>query len=120
MQIYKRIALMGATANPNVGDEAILTANIQKIKKMYGENCKIYVFTKDATYTSIYNGEYGQIIAVDYIHKFAVSCNYDANIMAARMGGLINPTDEENTFGVECKAIHDIFKDIDEIGRAHV
>lgn len=104
---------MGATANPNIGDEAILTANIQKIKKMYGENCKIYVFTKDATYTSIYNGEYGQIIAVDYIHKFAVSCNYDANIMATRMGELINPTDEKNTFGVECKAIHDVFKDID-------
>lgn len=65
MQVYKRIALLGATANPNIGDEAILTANIQKIRKMYGDNCKIYVFTKDATYTSIYNGEYGQIIAID-------------------------------------------------------
>ena len=31
MQVYKRIALIGAIANPNIGDEAILEANLQKI-----------------------------------------------------------------------------------------
>ena len=41
MQIYKRIALFGAIANPNVGDEAILNANLQMIYRMYGDNCKV-------------------------------------------------------------------------------
>ena len=46
MQVYRRIALLGAVANPNIGDEAVLAANIQKIRKLYGVNCKIYVFQK--------------------------------------------------------------------------
>lgn len=113
MQVYKRIALLGATANPNIGDEAILTANIQKIRKMYGDNCKIYVFTKDATYTSIYNGEYGQIIAIDYIHKFALSCNYDATVMKTRMSDLINCYSSNSISEIEVESIHNVFKDID-------
>ena len=34
MEVYKRIALLGAIANPNIGDEAILLSNIQMIKKL--------------------------------------------------------------------------------------
>lgn len=112
MQIYRRIALLGATGNPNAGDEAILVANIQKIRKMYGDNCKIYVFTKDATYTSICNGEYGQIITVDYLHKFTVECNYDVNIMISQMEGIIN-LDRATNKKVEYKLLHNIFRDID-------
>lgn len=112
MQIYKRVALLGATANPNIGDEAILTANIQKIRKMYGTNCKIYVFTKDSTYTAVYNGEYGQIIPVDYLHKFSVSCNYDADELASKLEEIVDAK-SSNIFQVEYETIHNVFKEID-------
>ena len=78
MQLYKRIALVGAIANPNTGDEAILTSNLQLIQRMYGENCKIYVFTKDAAYTALYSSEPRmQIIPVDYLHQLSSGSNFD-------------------------------------------
>ena len=37
MQTKKKIALIGAIANPNLGDEALLQANLQLINKIYGK-----------------------------------------------------------------------------------
>ena len=113
MQIFKRIALLGAVANPNIGDEAVLTANIQKIRKLYGSNCKIYVFSKDATYTSLYNSEDGQVIAVDYLHKFALKCNYDRAEMERKQDELVNYPEQIENGKMEYEALHKIFKEID-------
>ncbi len=113
MQVYKRIALIGAIANPNVGDEAIVEANLQKIRKMYGENCKIYVFTKDAAYTSFYTGGDGKIIPVDYLHRFTIECGYNVDLMKKRMEGLIDFSEKNKKTVVEYDAIHTIMKEID-------
>lgn len=114
MQIYKRIALLGATANPNIGDEAILSANIQMIRKMYGSNCKIYVFTKDATYTGLYNSENSQIIAVDYLHKITVMNNYNVQNMQEHQKELLDYDAHSNLeVNFLYEALHNIFREID-------
>lgn len=46
MQTKKKIALIGAIANPNLGDEALLQANLQLINKIYGKYATVYIFTK--------------------------------------------------------------------------
>ena len=35
MTTFKRIALMGSLGNPNIGDEAVLLANIKKLEKQW-------------------------------------------------------------------------------------
>lgn len=113
MQVYRRIALLGAVANPNIGDEAVLAANIQKIRKLYGMNCKIYVFSKDATYTSLYNSEDGQVIVIDYLHKFTMECNYNRAEMERRQHELVDYPEQSVCSKTEYEAIHGIFKEID-------
>lgn len=113
MQIYKRIALLGATANPNIGDEAILSANIQMIRKMYGNNCKIYVFTKDASYTSLYNSEDSKIVVVDYLHKITVMDNYDVQRLQEKQRELLEYDEKNIGTNVFYEALHSIFKEID-------
>ena len=113
MQVYRRIALLGTVANPNIGDEAVLAANIQKIRKLYGVNCKIYVFSKDATYTSLYNSEDGQVIVIDYLHKFTMECNYNRAEMERRQHELVDYPEQSVCSKTEYEAIHGIFKEID-------
>lgn len=110
--IYKRVALVGAVGNPNVGDEAILTRNIEKIRKMYGDHCIIYVFSKDAAYTSLYNAEDGNIVVTDYLHKFTLSCQYDISIMERKSDEFLNYP-EHHIYNMEYEAIHQIFRSID-------
>lgn len=110
--IYKRVAIIGAIGNPNVGDEAILAMNIEKIRKMYGDNCIIYVFSKDAAYTSLYSAEDDNIIATDYLHKFTLSCKYDTSIMEQKSDEFLNYP-EHHTYNMEYEAIHQIFRSID-------
>ena len=64
----KTIAIFGAFGVPNVGDDAILQANLEWIESRYGSNCRVYIFTKDATYTSLYIKTRLNIIPVTYIH----------------------------------------------------
>ena len=113
MQIYKRIALMGSIANPNVGDEAIVEANLQRIRKMYGNNCKVYIFTKDASYTSLYTNSVGNIVPVDYLHKFTKQCGYDVNIMKDKMEELITFSEEMQNPNIEYISLHNLMKEID-------
>lgn len=110
--IYKRVALIGAVGNPNVGDEAILAMNIAKIRKMYGNHSVIYVFSKDATYTSLYNSEDGNVVVTDYLHKFTLSCNYDINMMEQRADEFLNYPERHN-YSMEYEALHQIFRSID-------
>lgn len=91
MGYYKKIALIGAIANPNIGDEAILESNLQLIQKMYDSNCKIYVFTKDASYTSVNNLDIrNQVIPVDYIHRISLNCKYDINEIEKEICNLLS------------------------------
>lgn len=110
MECYKRIALLGALGNPNLGDEAILEANLQRIRKIYGDNCKVYVFTKDASYTSLWSS-FGstQIISVDYLHDFTVQNHYDIEEMKAHKDELLNDSVDNKQYS----ALHEIFKEID-------
>ena len=38
----KTIAIFGAFGVPNVGDDAILQANLEWIESRYGSNCRVY------------------------------------------------------------------------------
>lgn len=113
MQIYKKIALIGAIANPNIGDESILWANLQMIEKMYGKNCKVYVFTKDSSYTALHSLKAGlHIIPVDYLHRITIQNNYDIDSIKKEFDTLLNyNTESEENFLY--KSIIRIFEDID-------
>lgn len=110
MNFYKRIALFGAVANPNIGDEAILCTNIQHIKKMYGTNCKIYIFTKDASYTSIYSNDSSiQICPIHYLHQITLRKNFNIEEMKKSEQILFHHPDSD----LETKILHKIFQEID-------
>lgn len=80
--IFRRIGLIGAIANPNFGDDLILYTALKKIDKMYGNNCKVYIFSKDASYTQDqFASLHMNIIAVDYIHRLSVKNNYQLDRM---------------------------------------
>lgn len=118
MQLYKRIALLGAVANPNVGDEAILTSNLQLIRKMYGWNCKVYIFTKNASYTALYSSEPGlQIIPIDYLHQLTINSNFDIDQLKLIRQELLDYTekDDKESYGRNLiyRSLHGIFEEID-------
>ena len=113
MQVYKRIALIGAIANPNIGDEAILEANLQKIKKMYGDNCKVYVFTKDSSYTAMYNSLTTSIVPVDYLHRITKACQYNIENLEKELSQILKFSDSDGPDNFLYKILHDIFKEID-------
>ena len=72
---FRRVALIGSIANPNVGDEAILEECICHIEQMFGDNCVIYVFSKDASLTSlITSGKH--VVPVDYLNRISKECGY--------------------------------------------
>lgn len=113
MKIYKRIALIGAIANPNVGDEAILESNLQKLYKLFGNNCKIYIFTKDSTYTALYSSYTDVIVPIDYLHRITQNCSYDIGKMKTEFSRLMNFSDSETNENFLFKVLHEIFKEID-------
>ena len=105
----KTIAIFGAFGVPNVGDDAILQANLEWIESRYGSNCRVYIFTKDATYTSLYIKTRLNIIPVTYIHDVTKSQWYDSDKIENELEqikiGNINST--------QAKILHEIFNDID-------
>ena len=108
---FKRIALIGAIANPNVGDDAILDVQLLNIRKMYGENCKVYVFSKDPSYTvRFYSAGRLEVIPVDYLHRITVRCNYAYWKILEETQTLLEGGGEEP---LEYKILHDIFREID-------
>lgn len=114
MEVYKRIALLGAIANPNIGDEAILVSNIQMIKKMYHQNCKLYVFTKDSSYTALYSSEPNiQIIPIDYLHRLTVNCNYNTDKLSQIYINISSDSNYELQDSLIFDSLHSIFKEID-------
>ena len=113
MSNYIRVALLGAIGNPNLGDEAVLSANLNYIYSRYGDNCKVYVFTKNSSYTSLYSSlENMQIVSVDFLHQFAVNCNYDINLMMNKSEELLN-FDYSDLSNISYAYLHNIFKEID-------
>lgn len=113
MSNYIRVALLGAVGNPNLGDEAVLSANLNYIYSRYGDNCKVYVFTKNSSYTSLYSSLGNmQIISVDFLHRFTVNCNYDINLMRKKENELLN-FDYSDLGNISYASLHNIFKDID-------
>ncbi len=108
-EIYKRVALLGAIGNPNIGDEAVLESNIQKIRSMYGDSCLIYVFSKDPSYTSLCNGDNSNVKVVDYLHQFTIACDYDVSKMKNLENDLLDP----NTNNYRYALLHNVFKQID-------
>ena len=108
---FRRVALVGAIANPNMGDEAILHENLRLIKRMFGENCIVYVFTKDASYTALHVQEQG-VVPVDYLHRITKECHYDLGKICARHEELLayEPGEGDDS---DFEAIHDIMRSVD-------
>lgn len=74
-----RIGLFGAIGLPNLGDEAILQKNIDLYEKIYGSEVELYIFSKDASYTSLKTADKKcKIYSVDFIHQISKSCFYNA------------------------------------------
>lgn len=111
MQMYKKIAILGSIANPNVGDEAILCSNLKLIQNIYGSNCKVYIFSKKASFTALYSMIPGiQIIPVDYLHQLSIKEKYDKQKMKELSEKILNETIDNDD---SIKAIKKIFEDID-------
>ena len=115
MQIYRRIALFGAIANPNVGDEAILNANLQMIYRMYGDNCKVYVFSKNAAFSAQYSAYKNmQIICVDYLHKISENNFFDIRKIKEYGEKVLSyPENHDSSDELLLTSLHDVFKEID-------
>ena len=82
----RRIALVGAVANPNFGDDAILEATLDRIDAMLGRNAIVLVLTKDVSYTRRMSGfrHSCEIIPTDALHRLSVACGYSFDkIMSA-------------------------------------
>ena len=117
MQIYKKIALFGAIANPNVGDEAILNANLQMIYRMYGNNCKVYIFSKNASFSAQYSTYRDmQIICVDYLHKISENTFFDIEKIKDYEDKILKYPEKSSASLADellIASLHEIFMEID-------
>lgn len=108
---FCRVALFGASANPDLGDQAVLLENLRRIKRMYGENCIVYVFLDDASRLGFYSLDI-TCVAVDSLHRITIDCDYDLHSMRRAHGELI-----EYEYGTgrrsEFEKIHHVFSTID-------
>ena len=69
----KKIGLLGAIGLPNLGDEAILRSNLLQIKKLFGSNAEIYVFTRNSSISSLMDmPENLKIHYISFLHDFIV------------------------------------------------
>ena len=113
--LYKRVALIGAIANPNVGDDAVLDMQLNRLERMYGDNYKAYIFSKDASYTIRFTqNKRGEILPVDYLHRISVNAVYAQDIIQEQEKKLLEYTgssDEENES--QFAVLHKIFSEID-------
>lgn len=110
--IFRRIGLIGAIANPNFGDDLILYTALKKIDKMYGNNCKVYIFSKDASYTQDqFASLHMNIIAVDYIHRLSVKNNYQLDRMEEEGEAIL--TSDAASDNYQYSEIHKIFRQLD-------
>lgn len=111
--LYKRVALIGAIANPNVGDDAILDLQLDRLERMYGDNYKAYIFSKDASYTIRFTqNKRGEILPVDYLHRISVNAAYSQDIIRKQEEKLLSLTadsEDEEQFAI----LHKIFREID-------
>lgn len=105
----KTIAIFGAFGIPNVGDDAILQANLDLIEHKYGRNCRVYVFTKDASYTALYNTSNLHVIPVSYVHEVTKQEAYDFEKIEEKLEQI--RLRQENAKGSEF--LHKIFSEID-------
>ena len=110
MSIFKRIGILGAIGNPNFGDDAILDITLRRCEKIYGNNCKIYVFSKDASYAAnLCSGYKMEVIFVDYIHRISVKNNYQIEKIEIEGERLL-----KNISGnYQYEEIHKIFQQLD-------
>lgn len=110
------IALLGSIANPNVGDEAILEANLRLINKLYGKRVKVYIFSKDASYSSIYetyaNELQCQVIPVSSLHQISLMSNYDIQKMEIYANELLSYESGIKPFNLLYESIIKIFKNL--------
>lgn len=110
------IALLGSIANPNVGDEAILEANLRLINKLYGEKAKVYVFSKDASYSSIYetyaNELQCQVIPISLLHQISLMSNYDIQKMQIYANELLSYESGIKPFNLLYESIVKIFENL--------
>lgn len=107
---FMRVALIGAIANPNVGDEAILEENIRLVDSMFGTHKMVYVFSKDASYTSLTS--LGDITAVDYLHRLTLRCNFEIDRVRDLCQQAIDYVPGSG-LDTDFEAIHQILSNID-------
>lgn len=107
-----KIGLFGAVGVPNLGDEAILKSNIKLLNILFDKQCEIYVFTKDASYTSMYTQPlYDNVKAVDYLHQFV----FENKNQIGNDGFFINKLNEVSNIITNEYKVNDIFKKLDYI-----
>ncbi len=72
---YRRIAIVDTVAN-QPADETALCEDLRLIERMYGSNFVAYVFTRDASRTSMHI-RMQNVIPIDYMHKITEECDHD-------------------------------------------
>ena len=104
-----KIGLLGAIGLPNMGDEAILKANLSHIEKNFGTQAEVYVFTKNASLTSsMYNNSTMKIHCISFLHDFILE-NLD-KIMDVRL--LLKNFDEQSEKNYNLKVLNKIFNEL--------
>lgn len=110
--VYRRVALIGAIANPNVGDDAILDVQLNNLDRMFGDNYKAYVFSKDPSYTIRFvQDKSGEVLPIDYLHRLVIESQFDIEKIKKREEELLAYDEEE--YKPVYSILHGIFKEID-------
>ena len=110
-EAVKRIALLGAFANPNLGDEALLDAALENIEEMFGENAIVHILTKDASYTSRFISRFSfKIICSEAIHEISVSNDFDFEAIKTRGQEILEHWEDSCQ---EESGLHAVFDNLD-------
>ena len=111
------IALLGSIANPNLGDEIVLQANLKLLDRMADNIEKVYVFSKNASFTSVTTVQTEsfkiKVVSVSFLHQITLECKYDVQLMNKRFNEIMAYADSLNDCSnVLYSSLIEIFKDI--------
>ena len=106
----RRIALVGAVANPNFGDDAILEATLDRIDAALGRNAIVLVLSKDAAYTQRMSGfrHSCTVIPTDALHRLTVACGYSFDKLMATEPAILGDAGAAVPEGVPAELVDEV------------
>lgn len=111
------VALLGSIANPNLGDEVVLQANLELLDKMADDIEKVYVFSKNASFTSVTTmlteSLKIKVVSISFLHQITLECKHDIQLMNKRFNEIMTYADSsDDCSNMLYSSLLEVFKDI--------